>query len=235
MQAESAEWSLLLGGSPAILGIGIDRIDYTKGIMERLNAIDTLLEDQPQYRRRLVFVQVGVPSRTAIQDYHALDQSVSARIEEINMRWSRGTWRPILFVHRHVDQEALIALHQMADFCIVSSLHDGMNLVAKEFVASRNDNDGVLILSRFTGAARELGDALLINPFAPDEIAAAIHGAIEMPAGERRRRMRRMRGAVAGHNIYRWAGKILQSLDSVVGAREFAASVPWTEERAGAA
>jgi trehalose 6-phosphate synthase len=237
VKAEMADWSLLLRGSPEILGIGIDRIDYTKGIIERLNGIDTLLEQRPEYRQRLVFVQVGVPSRTAIADYQNLDREISQRVQEINAKWAVATWEPIVFVHRHMDQQALIALHQMADFCIVSSLHDGMNLVAKEFVASRTDGDGVLILSRFTGAARELTDALLVNPFAPDEIASTIGEAIEMPANERRHRMQRMRTAVSAHNVYRWAGKILQALDGVVAAtplEKFPAPPPRVKAHAAA-
>jgi len=231
VQAHKAEWRSLLGGRPEILGIGIDRIDYTKGILERLDAVDTLLSQRPDLRGRLVFVQVGVPSRTGIPDYDSLDAEVTRRVDEINAAWSDGEWAPIRFVRRHVDQEVLMALHQMADFCIVSSLHDGMNLVAKEFVASRTDDDGVLILSRFTGAARELTSAVLVNPFAPDEIALAIETAMIMPESERRRRMQQMRSAVRGHNIYRWAGKILQALDRVVTNPGMAEVRSFPEER----
>ncbi|HYP14756.1 MAG TPA: trehalose-6-phosphate synthase [Bryobacteraceae bacterium] len=217
--SEVAAWSQLVPRSAEILGIGIDRIDYTKGILERLDAVDKLLQQHSEYRDRFVFLQVGVPSRSAIADYQHLDAQVLSRVEAINARWKSPDWQPIVFVHRHIDQLALMALHRMADFCVVSSLHDGMNLVAKEFVASRTDEDGVLILSRFTGAARELTDALLVNPFAPDEIASAMLEAIRMPDGERRRRMQRMRSAVASHNIYRWAGKIVTALDGVLAAR----------------
>jgi len=235
VQAERAQWSLLLSGSPTILGIGIDRIDYTKGIIERLNGIEVLLETRPQYRRRLVFVQVGVPSRTEIPAYRALDQTIADRVEEINARWGRSTWHPILFIHRHVSQAALMALHQMADFCLVSSLHDGMNLVAKEFVASRNDGDGVLILSRFAGAAWELPDALLINPFSPDEIASAMHEAMQMPESERRWRMHQMRAAVANHNVYSWAAKFVQAIGDHVGNQAFTITAPYSAERLGVA
>jgi len=137
------------------------------------------------------------------------------RVEEINLRWAFGPWRPIVLVHRHVDQKALAALHRMADFCIVDPLHDGMNLVAKEFVASRIDQDGVLILSAFVGAAEELTDALIVNPFATDEIAGAIHRAITMPAAERQRRMVRMRRAVETHNVYEWAGRFILALSAL--------------------
>lgn len=210
-----AKWHQELGQSPELLGIGIDRIDYTKGIPDRLDAIDRLLEEHPEYVGRLVFLQVGVPSRTAIADYERLNWDLLRQVDAINLRWGHGRWRPIVFVQRQVDQTAMAALHLMADFCLVSSLHDGMNLVAKEFIASRIDGDGVLILSAFTGAARELPDALIVNPFAIDEMAGAIHQALNMPAQERRRRMNRMRGVVASNNVYRWAGKILLTLSGI--------------------
>jgi trehalose 6-phosphate synthase len=205
-------WRKQLGRQPELLGIGIDRIDYTKGIPERLSALDRLFEEHPEYIGRLVFVQVGVPSRSGITAYDELNRALWQKVEQINKRWGRGSWRPVVFVDRHQDQTSLMALHQMADFCLVSSLHDGMNLVAKEFVASRIDGDGVLILSAFTGAARELMDALIVNPFSADDMAEAMHTALNMPAPERRRRMNRMRGAVAANNVYRWAGKILLQL-----------------------
>jgi len=211
----TSDWSKEIGRPPEILGIGIDRIDYTKGIPDRLQAIDRLLEEHPDYVGRLVFLQVGVPSRTAIADYDDLNQALIRQVEELNRKWGYGTWRPVVFVRRHVDPEALVALHLMADFCLVTSLHDGMNLVAKEFVASRIDGDGVLVLSAFTGAARELTDALIVNPFAVDEVAEAIHQAINMPAAERRRRMNKMRSVVAANNVYRWAGSILLTLSGI--------------------
>jgi trehalose 6-phosphate synthase len=213
--AATSDWWGELGPMPEILGIGIDRIDYTKGIPDRLQAIDRLLEERPEYVGRLVFVQVGVPSRTAIADYGNLNQALTQQVDAMNQKWAHGSWKPVVFVRRHIDAEALVALHLMADFCLVSSLHDGMNLVAKEFVASRIDGDGVLILSAFTGAARELTDALIVNPFAVDEMAEAIHQAVNMPAAERRRRMNKMRSVVAENNVYRWAGKILLTLSGI--------------------
>jgi alpha,alpha-trehalose-phosphate synthase [UDP-forming] len=208
----TARWSLELEKTPELLGIGVDRIDYTKGIPERLQALERLLEEHPEYVGRLVFLQVGVPSRTFIADYEQLNQDLAEQVRAINQRWGRGHWAPVVFVRRHVDHQDLVALHLMADFCVVSSLHDGMNLVAKEFVASRIDGDGVLILSAFTGAARELTEALIVNPFAVEEIAEAMHEALNMPAPERHRRMRTMREAVAGNNIYRWASDVLLTL-----------------------
>lgn len=212
VRAAAAQWQQELGTTPDILGIGIDRIDYTKGIPDRLQAIDRLLEDHPEYVGRLVFLQVGVPSRSAIRDYEALNSSLVEQVNAMNRRWGRGSWKPVILIRRHMDQPSLVALQLMADFCLVTSLHDGMNLVAKEFVASRIDGDGVLILSAFTGSARELTDALIVNPFATDEMAETIHQAIVMPAEERRRRMNKMRSVVAANNIYRWGGKILLTL-----------------------
>ena len=133
-------------------------------------------------------------------------------METINWRWSTDGWRPIYYFKRQHSPIEMMALHRLADFCVVSSLDDGMNLVAKEFVASRFDGDGVLILSRFTGAARELDAAVLVNPWAEDEVAAAIHTALEMPEDDRRKRMHRMRKQVAENNVYRWAGKVLSAL-----------------------
>ncbi len=219
----TSQWWQELGHPPEILGIGIDRIDYTKGIPDRLQAIDRLFEDHPEYVGRLVFLQVGVPSRTAIADYNSLNQALIEQVEGMNRKWGHGQWKPLVFVRRHVDPHALVAVHLIADFCFVSSLHDGMNLVAKEFVASRIDGDGVLILSAFTGAARELTDALIVNPFAIDEMAEAIHQAVNMPAAERRRRMNKMRSVVSANNIYRWAGNILLTLSGLeVGETAYA-------------
>ena len=209
---EKEEWRKRIPVRPRWLGIGIDRVDYTKGIPERLRAIEKLLEDHPHLCGEFSFVQIGVPSRTAIGSYEELNRSIATQVDLINRRFADGNWLPIHFVHQHVEQAGLIALHRMADFCVVSSLHDGMNLVAKEFVASRTDEDGVLVLSSFTGAARELHDALLVNPFSVDELATAMHQAIAMPAEERARRMRRLRSAVESNNIYRWAGKVVEAL-----------------------
>ena len=170
------------------------------------------LEKNPSYRNRFKFVQIGVPSRSHIPQYKQLDDELDTLVEQINWKWGEGSWQPIVFLKAHHGQPELMALHRLGHFCIVSSLHDGLNLVAKEYVSSRFDDDGVLILSQFTGAARELTDALLVNPFSIDEIAQAIKVALDMPAAERQRRMKRMREAVAKNNIYRWAGKLLSGL-----------------------
>lgn len=205
-------WRAKLGLQGEVLGVGIDRIDYTKGIPERLRSLDRFLDGNPGYRKKLLFVQVGVPSRSHIPQYKALDDEIDAIVEQINWKWSEGSWRPIIYLKQHFGQPELMALHRLAHFCLVTSLHDGLNLVAKEFVASQFDEDGVLILSQFTGAAREFPEALLVNPFAVDEIAESIRKALEMPPPERRRRMKKMRETVANNNIYRWAGKVISAL-----------------------
>jgi alpha,alpha-trehalose-phosphate synthase [UDP-forming] len=214
VDAHVERWRRKLG-NPALLGIGIDRADYTKGIPERLFAIDRLLETHPEHRGRLVFLQVAVPSRTRIGSYDRLNREIAQIVDTINERWATDRWRPIHLSPGHLPQPELMALHRLADFCVVSSLHDGMNLVAKEFVASRADEDGVLILSRFTGAARELTSALLVNPFSADQLADAMHAGLTMPADERRRRMRHSRTLVREHNIYEWGSKVMRSLFKV--------------------
>jgi trehalose 6-phosphate synthase len=212
VELEMARWVADLGGKPEFLGIGIDRIDYTKGILERLSAIDHFLERNSRYHGRFVFLQIGVPSRTAIASYERLNRELIAQVEALNAKWD---WKPVRLRRAHFGQVSMMALHRLGDVCMVTSLHDGMNLVAKEFVSSRFDEDGVLILSRFTGSARELSDALLVNPFSREEIAGAIETALAMPEEERKRRMRRMRATVEHNNVYRWAGKILTALLNV--------------------
>ncbi|MBI4289251.1 MAG: trehalose-6-phosphate synthase [Chloroflexi bacterium] len=194
------------------IGLGLDRIDYTKGIPERLKALDRLLERYPTYRGRLVFFQVGSPSRTHIGVYKQLNEEVAGLVDDINWKYGQGKWKPIVYLRENVSQLALMALRRMANFCMVTSLHDGMNLVAKEYVASRFDGDGVLILSPFAGAGRELTDALLVNPYAIDHLAETMKKALEMPSSERHRRMRRMREVVQENNIYKWAADIISEL-----------------------
>jgi alpha,alpha-trehalose-phosphate synthase [UDP-forming] len=195
-----------------LVGVGIERIDYTKGIPERLRAVDRMLEKNPEYVDKFIFIQVGVPSRGHIDAYKKIDDEIDRIVEEVNWKWGTETWKPIHYAKRHFSTEEMMALHRMAHFFIVSSLHDGMNLVSKEYVASRFDGDGMLILSSFAGASRELSDAILVNPFSIDELAEAIRQAIETPEEERRKRMQKLRAAVAENNIYRWAGKIISAL-----------------------
>ena len=201
-----------LGLDGQMLGLGLDRIDYTKGIPNRLRALDRFFARYPQYQGRMVFVQAGVQSRSQIDAYRRLNEAIEIQIEEINSRYGRGNWKPIMYLAQDLPPITLIALQRLAHFSLVSSLHDGMNLVAKEFVASRLDEDGVLILSPFTGAARELTDALMANPYATDQLAEAIRTALEMRRRERRTRMRRMRKVVQENNIYKWAANIVEEL-----------------------
>lgn len=194
------------------VAIGTDRIDYTKGIIERFNAIDKLLEKYPEYIGKFTFIQAGVLSRIHIQKYKDLNDDINATVERINWKYSSDSWQPIVMIRRHFTQKELMALYKMADVCVVSSLHDGMNLVAKEYVAAADASKGTLVLSLFTGAARELTDAVLINPYAPDSFAESIKNALEMPPEEKEKRMLKMKETVAENNIYKWAGKIIQSL-----------------------
>ncbi len=213
VRRETENWrkELNLNGR-SLVAIGVDRMDYTKGIPDRLRAVDRLLELRPEYRGRLVFAQIGVPSRSTLKAYRDIEQEIDELVERINLRWSTPDWKPVTLLKKHFGPHRLIALHRLAKFCVVSSLHDGMNLVAKEFVASRNDEDGVLVLSKFAGAARELQDSLLVNPFSIEETAAAYQRALEMPLDERRRRMQKLRSEVETNNVYRWAGKFLSAL-----------------------
>ena len=212
VKQETICWRRRIGRMPEFLGIGIDRIDYTKGIPERLQALDLFLGNNPAYRGRVGFVQVAVPSRTQIPDYRALDAEIDRTVAALNEKWGTAKYKPVQIFKNEYSEIEMMGLHRLAKFCMVSPLHDGMNLVAKEFVASRFDEDGVLILSSFAGAALELSDALLVNPFSIDDMADAIYRALTMAPAEIRKRMQRMRAATAENTIYRWAAKILLSL-----------------------
>lgn len=220
VQSAMKQWRDTLRLHDVSVGLGIDRIDYTKGIPERLRALGLFLQHHPDYRNRIHFIQVAVPSRVHIPEYRYLSTEVESLVEKINLRWQNETWRPISLIKGHLDSVAMMALHRLSDFCMVTSLHDGMNLVAKEFVSSRFDEDGILILSRFTGSARELPDALLVNPFNLEQCAASIHQALQMPTAEKQKRMQRMRMVVAKNNVYRWAAKLITELIDFHDAQE---------------
>jgi alpha,alpha-trehalose-phosphate synthase [UDP-forming] len=194
------------------LGIGVERIDYTKGIPERLMAINVFLEKYPEFIGTFTFIQIGAPSRTHLARYRDLMQEIEEIVERINWRFNAKGWMPIVYLEEHHSHEEIERLYRVADMCMVTSLHDGMNLVAKEFVASRHDEDGVLILSQFAGASRELKDAIIVNPYDTEEMADAIHLSLTMNAAERTERMKRMRATVKEHNIYRWAGNLISTL-----------------------
>src|SRR5580704_10823197 len=204
-----------LGVNASFLGVGVDRVDYTKGILERFLGIERLLEKYPLYQNKFTFVQIGAPSRTHIKRYHDLLGEVEAEADRINWRFQSGSWKPIVYLKRHFSHEEVEKYYRAADVCLVTSLHDGMNLVAKEFLAARDDEQGVLILSRFTGAARELNDALIVNPYDIEQMAEAIRIALELPAEERQARMKRMRRVVQEHNVFRWAANLIADLSNV--------------------
>jgi trehalose 6-phosphate synthase len=193
----------------ALLGVGVDRLDYTKGVEERLAAVERLLERFPEYRGRFFFVQLAAPSRTAIERYRQLNESVETMAAQINKRFEQGSYRPIILLRSHHEPPAVFRYYRAADICYVSSLHDGMNLVAKEFIAAREDERGVLVLSQFTGAAHELTEALIVNPYDLDEASSALAAALGMSVDEQQERMHSMRTFIAEFNVYRWAGRML--------------------------
>ncbi len=203
-----------LGISCEFLGVGVERLDYTKGLPERIRAVGRFFELNPEYRERLVFVQLAAPSRSSIARYQEIEAEVDAVVREVNTSLATRKWRPVIYIKRHHDHREIWPFYRYADFCMVTSLHDGMNLVAKEFVSVREDG-GALILSQFTGASAELRDALLVNPYDLDGVADAIRRAVEMPREEQTARMSRMHQTVREQNIYRWAGLLLGELSRI--------------------
>ena len=204
-----------LGSDALYLGVGVDRVDYTKGILERFRGIERFLQKYPQYQGRFTFVQIGAPSRTNIKRYDDFMREVVAEADRVNRALQTASWRPIIlrnFHHTHAEVERF---YRASDVCLVTSLHDGMNLVAKEYLSARHDEEGVLVLSPFTGAARELPDALIVNPYDTEALADSIFRALEMEPAERNLRMRRMRAVVREHNVYRWAGTLIGELCDV--------------------
>jgi len=204
-----------LGIHASLLGVGVDRVDYTKGILERFRAIERFLELNPVYQERFTFVQIGAPSRTDIERYKNFLDEVTAEAERINAHFRAGGWKPIVLLKKHHSHEEIARYYHAASLCMVTSLHDGMNLVAKEFAAARSDERGVLILSTFAGAAHELPDALLVNPYDISQVADAVHRALEMPEEEQARRMQQMRQSVRKHNVFRWAAHLLSDLTEI--------------------
>jgi trehalose 6-phosphate synthase len=216
LRAEREGLHRVLNLRAPLIGIGVDRLDYTKGIPERLAALDALVTRRPELRGRLTFVQIGVPSRSHLHAYAEIEAEIAARIRDVNERHHVAGAPPLVaYQTAPLGIRSLVALYRLAHFCIVSSLHDGMNLVAKEFVAARDDEDGVLVLSELAGAAQELQEALIINPYDVDGFADALARAIDMPADERRARMRALRRVVAGRNVFGWASDILEGLESL--------------------
>jgi trehalose 6-phosphate synthase len=204
-----------LGVKGKYLGVGVDRIDYTKGILERFKAIERFLEKYPAYQGEFTFVELGAPSRVHIKEYHDLIAAVEMEADRINWRLKTKEWQPIVFLKKHHSHEEINPFYETSDLCLVTSLHDGMNLVAKEYVSARDDESGVLILSQFTGASRELTDALIVNPYDIEEMAEAIHTALKMSVSEQKARMQAMRETLKNRNIYYWAANLITALAQV--------------------
>lgn len=194
------------------IGLGVDRLDYTKGILERFKAIEIFLQRYPSYLGNFTFIQIAAPSREKIKQYQKFTEDVEKEAERVNNLFKRNGWKPIMLLKRHHNREEIYRFYKSANVCLVTSLHDGMNLVAKEFIAARNDEQGVLILSQFTGAARELKDALIINPYNGEQTAEAIKTALELLPSEQTKRIRRMREAVKNNNVYRWSAEFLKTI-----------------------
>jgi len=194
------------------IGASIERLDYSKGIPQRLQAIEFFLERHPEWHGKVCFVQIAVPSRDCLSSYQAEQLAVDEALERINSRFGNSAWAPVYLLKEHHGATDMIALHRLADLFLVNSLHDGMNLVAKEYIASRTDEKGVLILSNFTGAARELTQALRVNPYSIEEVSEAILTGLTMKPRSQKRRMRLLRDRVAQQNVYRWGGRLLMSL-----------------------
>jgi len=193
----------------SVVAVGIDRFDYTKGILERFYAVERLLEKRPEWIGRFVFVQVAAPTRSSLDEYRLFQERIMALTESINTRFGRPGYQPVHLFAEHHDQAQVTELFRAADMCVITSLHDGMNLVSKEFIAARDDEQGVLVISRFAGAARELNEALIVNPYHIEETADALHRAATMPSAEQRERMSSLRMTVREYNVFRWAGRML--------------------------
>jgi trehalose 6-phosphate synthase len=196
----------------ALVGVGVDRLDYTKGIEEKFLAVERLLESRPDLRERFVFVQLAEPTRTSLRSYRQLRCQLLRTAARVNRRFAAGAYQPIVMLEAHHEQPEVYRFLRAADVCLVASLHDGMNLVAKEFVSARDDHRGVLVLSQFAGAAQQLTEALIVNPYAIDETASAIARGLAMTEAEQARRLRKMRAVVAESSTYWWAGQMLHDI-----------------------
>lgn len=197
------------------LAVGVDRIDYTKGILERFLAVERFLDKYPQYQGQFTLIQIGAPSRSHLKRYHDLDAEIEVEAGRINWRFQKEKWKPIVLLNRQHSHDEILPYYKAADLCLVTSLHDGMNLVAKEFVAARRDQTGVLILSIFTGAAHELRDALQVNPYDTDQVADAIRIGLQMDPEQKQLRMRNMRKTIEEYNVYRWAANLITAVSEI--------------------
>ncbi len=202
--------------STKYFALGVDRMDYTKGIMERLKAIEFFLDRHPDYLKQFTFLQIAAPSRETVPQYQQFTVNVQNEVTRINKKFGDATWNPVILLNQCLSHEEINPLYEIADMCIVTSLHDGMNLVAKEFVAAQSHENGVLILSQFTGAARELKEALIVNPYSAEETSNAIYMALMMSSQEKKERMKRMRSIVLNYNIYRWSAEFIKAVADIV-------------------
>ena len=197
------------------VGFGVDRMDYTKGLLERFKAIEFFLDTYPTYKENFTFLQIASPSRESVPKYKQFSEEVIKEAERINDKFKTKTWEPIVLVRKHHSHEELGPLFKVADVCMVTSLHDGMNLVAKEYVAARDDENGVLILSKFTGAVRDLKGAIIVNPYSAEETSEAINTALNMTLPEKQKRMKKMREAVKNYNVYRWSAEFIRAVTNL--------------------
>jgi len=220
-------------GSEVRLGIGVDRLDYTKGLEERFRAVDEMMRAYPEFRGTFTFVQIGAPSRSRIPEYRRMTDNLVETAEEINRRWETPGWKPIVLIQEHHESAEVYRFYRAADLCYVSSLHDGMNLVAKEYIAARDDERGVLVLSEFAGAAKELTEALVVNPYDLTAAASALAAAVRMPPAEQRERMRSMRLLVAQRNVFRWAGRMLLDAAALRRRQRMTGKLTTVEDLAG--
>jgi trehalose 6-phosphate synthase len=217
-----------------IIGLGVDRLDYTKGIVSRFEAIEHFLEKYPEYRGRFCFVQIAVPSRTQIEEYRHVKEQVETLVERINHCFGTDTSKPVHYRYEHLEPHELVAYYRMADFAMVTPLYDGMNLVAKEFVASQIERKGVLICSEFAGAAGQLDNALMINPYDIESVADTLKQAVDMAVPERTQRMAQLQEHIAEHNIYKWLADIFSELARIRGESQVTAMAPGPMARNGA-
>lgn len=197
------------------VGLGVDRLDYTKGILERFKAVEFFLEAHPEYKKQFTFLQIAPPSRESVEEYRQYGIQVTAEAERINRKLAFDGWEPIVFEKRHRSHGELAELYRLADVCLVTSLHDGMNLVSKEYVAARHDKRGALVLSKFTGASRDLKGAIVVNPYSAEETAEGIYSAITMSPEEQKHRMENMQNAIKDYNVYRWSAELIKSVTSL--------------------
>lgn len=201
-----------LGITAEYVGLGVERLDYTKGILERFKGLEFFFEEHPEFRKRFTFLQIASPSRESIEKYREYAEEVKAEAERINAAIGTRDWQPIVLENRNYSHAALRPLFALANVCLVTPVHDGMNLVSKEYVAAHDDEMGVLVLSHFAGASRDLKGALLVNPYSAESTAEAIFKALTMAPGEQRRRMKAMRESVRNYNVYRWSAELIKAL-----------------------